>query len=131
MTANNEGELMSENSTLLIVDDSKVSRMMISRLIKIKRPGWNLVEAENGDKALEISGANTIDFYSIDLNMPGIDGLEVIRQLQHKLPDSRMALMTANIQDAIKEEANKLGATCIHKPVTEESIDQMLEYFDG
>ena len=122
---------MSENSTLLIVDDSKVSRMMISRIIRIKRPDWILIEAENGDKALEASKENDIDFYSIDFNMPGIDGLEVIRQLQHKLPDSKMVLMTANIQDSIKEEANKLGATCIHKPVTEDSIGQMLDYFGG
>jgi CheY-like chemotaxis protein len=105
--------------------------MMISRIIKIKSPDWNQIEAENGDKALEASEENDIDFYSIDLNMPGIDGLEVIRQPQHKLPDSRIALVTANIQDAIKEEAHQLGATCIHKPVNEASIGQMLEYFGG
>jgi CheY-like chemotaxis protein len=122
---------MSENRTLLIVDDSKVSRMMISRLIKMRKPDWILIEAESGDKALQISKEKNIDFYSIDLNMPGIDGLEVIRQLQHKLPDSKIAIMTANIQNAINEEAKKLGAACIHKPVTEGSIDQLLEYFGG
>ncbi|MCH9639287.1 MAG: response regulator [Betaproteobacteria bacterium] len=122
---------MSENNTLLIVDDSRVSRMMISRLIQSKRPDWQLIEAQNGEEALDIAKASDIDYYSIDLNMPGIDGLEVISQLRHKLPASRMVLMTANIQDSVKETAIKLGASCVHKPVTEETVNQMLEFFDG
>ncbi len=122
---------MSENNTLLIVDDSKVSRMMISQLIKAKRPDWHLIEAQNGGEALDIAKASKIDYYSIDLNMPGIDGLEVISQLQHKLPASKMVLMTANIQDSVKESAINLGASCVHKPVTKETINQMLEFFDG
>ena len=105
--------------------------MMISQIIKNKRPSWNLIEAKNGGEALDLAEANNINYYSIDLNMPGIDGIEVISRLQHKLPASRMILMTANIQDAIKEQATSLGANCIHKPVTEASVDQMLEYYDG
>jgi len=122
---------MSENNTLLIVDDSRVSRMMISRFIQNKRPDWQLIEAQNGEEALDIAKTSDIDYYSIDLNMPGIDGLEVISQLRHKLPASRMVLMTANIQDSVKETAVNLGARCVHKPVTEESVNQMLEFFDG
>jgi len=120
---------MNVNKTLLIVDDSRVSRMMISMKVKARKPNWNLIEAEDGNIALKMAKENNIDFFSIDLTMPGIDGLEVIRQLQHKLLDSKLILMTANIQEAVRKEANILGATCIYKPVTDESIDQMLEYF--
>jgi two-component system chemotaxis response regulator CheY len=131
MTKSNKGKLMSKKSTLLIVDDSRVSRMMISMKVKIIKPSWDIIEAEDGVKAIEASQKNNIDFYSIDLTMPGIDGLEVIKQLQHKQPASKMVLMTANIQETIKVEATKLGASCIHKPVTDKSIDQMLKFFCG
>ncbi len=120
---------MSQKTTLLIVDDSKVSRMMISGIVKVMQPEWELIEAENGEKALEKAEEQEIDYYSIDLNMPGIDGLEVITRLQSKFPSSPKVLMTANIQDDVLSRANTLGAACVHKPVTEESVSEMLEYF--
>ncbi len=120
---------MSQKTTLLIVDDSKVSRMMISGIVKVMQPEWELIEAENGEEALEKAEEQEIDYYSIDLNMPGIDGLEVITRLQSKFPSSPKVLMTANIQDDVLSRANTLGAACVHKPVTEESVSEMLEYF--
>ncbi len=120
---------MSDKITLLIVDDSKVSRMMISRLVNKFHPDWELFEAGSGEEALEKAQEHKISYYSIDLNMPGIDGLEVISQLQAKFPSSPKVLMTANIQDDVLGRATDLGAACIHKPVTEESVNKMLEHF--
>ena len=117
--------------TLLIIDDSRVSRMMIKQLVSSKQPNWNILEAANGEEGLELAAQNDIDFFSIDLNMPGIDGLEVIEQLQKSNGARSMVLMTANIQEAIFKRALKLGASCIHKPITEESIGRMLEIFNG
>ena len=117
--------------TLLIIDDSRVSRMMIKQLVSSKQPDWNILEAANGEEGLELAAQNDIDFFSIDLNMPGIDGLEVIEQLQKSNGACSIVLMTANIQEAIFKRALKLGASCIHKPITEESIGRMLEIFNG
>ncbi len=122
---------MTENTKLLIVDDSKVSRMMIINIVKTRKPEWDLIEAASGEEALEKANVTDIDYFSIDLNMPGIDGLEVIEQLKSRYSPSRMVLMTANIQENIHDRANALGASHVHKPITEASIDKLLGYFSG
>lgn len=120
---------MAENITLLIVDDSKVSRMMIINILKKSNPDWELIEAENGDEALKIATERDIDYYAIDLNMPGIGGLELIDQIKTRQPSSRVVLVTANIQDEVVRRAKDLGAACVHKPITEESVARMVEHF--
>jgi len=120
---------MAENATLLIVDDSRISRMMISKLVKIREPDWKLIEAANGEEALKKADELDIDYCSVDLSMPGMDGYEVIRQIKSRQPLSRIVLMTANIQSNVLKQVADLGAACVHKPVTEASIDKMLEYF--
>lgn len=122
---------MSSGKTLMIIDDSKVSRMMIKAIIKDKRPDLNILEASNGDEALSSSKGKTIEFFSVDYNMPGIDGLELINRFKDDFSRSKFALLTANIQDATHAKAKSIGATCINKPISEESILKMLEYFDA
>ena len=62
---------MTMNATLLIVDDSRVSRMMIGSIVKSKKPDWKLVEAANGEEALKKDEELDIDYYSIDLKYAG------------------------------------------------------------
>jgi two-component system, chemotaxis family, chemotaxis protein CheY len=122
---------VSDHKTIMIVDDSKVSRMMISAIIKDKYPDLVIVEAVNGQEAIKLSESKTIDFFSVDYNMPEMDGLEMIAELNSKLPNSKFALLTANIQDATHQKAAALGAKCFNKPINEECIVKVLEYFCG
>jgi len=115
---------------LLIVDDSKVSRMMLSALVKDKNPELELMEAENADDAQQKIEGIAIDYFSVDLNMPGLNGLELIEILKPKYPNSSFALFTANIQDSTHEQANALDICCVNKPITDESVTKMLEYFN-
>jgi len=117
--------------TVLIVDDSKVSRMMIKAQIKALHPNWNILEAEGGYEALDITNDNEIDFFSIDVNMPEMDGLELVERLLPNNPTKAMALLTANIQEDIIKKAMRVGAACFHKPITEDVIKKMTEYFSG
>ncbi len=59
------------SKTVLVVDDSKLSRMMINTIIKTNFPDWDVVEAVDGDTALGLAETNTIDMMTIDVNMPG------------------------------------------------------------
>ncbi|MCP4430765.1 MAG: response regulator [Gammaproteobacteria bacterium] len=122
---------MTKTPSLLIVDDSKVSRIMIRGIVENKRPEWEVVEAATGEEALEQAAQTDIDFFSFDLNMPGIDGLEAVAQLPEKYASTPKVLLTANIQDNIANRATALDVSCIHKPITEDCIDKMLEIFDG
>ena len=120
---------MTNKKSLLIVDDSKVSRMMISAIVKDKYPDLIIFEAANGDDAKSIVDSNEINFFSIDYNMPGINGIDLISHLKKSLPNAKYTLLTANIQDSTHKKVESVGAVCINKPISEESITNMVEYF--
>jgi CheY-like chemotaxis protein len=116
--------------SLLIVDDSKMSRMMISRFIAEMRPSWRLSEAASGDEALTKIEQSPPDMVSLDVNMPGMSGLEAAGRIRLHHPDIRVILCTANIQDAVRAAAEKAGVKFVAKPVTPESIARMVTLFE-
>jgi len=120
---------MSNNKTLMIVDDSKVSRMMIKAIVIDKHPDMTIYEASDGQEAMNTSEGKNIDFYSVDYNMPVMDGIEFISLMRDKQVNSKFTLLTANIQEATHIKAKKIGAICINKPIDEKCIVEMLEYF--
>jgi len=126
---NKEVIKVSANKTLMIVDDSKVSRMMIKAIIVDKHPDMTIYEAGDGQEALELSEGKKIDFYSVDYNMPIMDGIEFITQMKTQQGDAKFALLTANIQKATHEKAKQIGAKCVNKPINEQCIREMLEHF--
>jgi len=116
--------------TIQIIDDSKVSRMMIKAVINDLKPDWSVIESGDADEAIKESNQQSIDYFSVDLNMPGKDGLELITLLKQSFPQAKFALLTANIQEHTHKSAKELGAACINKPITETSIKKMLEFFN-
>lgn len=113
----------------LVVDDSTVTRLMIRKIISEKHPNWEILEAESADKAtLMLPDHPDIDFFSLDQNMPGtISGLDLAENLKSSYQNAKIVLITANIQDAIKNKAKSLGIEFIEKPVTAEKIIPVLE----
>lgn len=116
---------------LLIVDDSKVSRMVIKAHVLAKHAAWNIIEAASGDAAVLLVDQETPDYCTMDINMPGILGTDAAEQILAKYPDMRIVIFSANIQETFQNRATALGATFVAKPVTEKSITQALEYFSG
>jgi len=114
----------------MIVDDSKVSRMMIKAIILDKVPNINILEASDGQEALSIAEGEKVDYFSVDYNMPNMDGIEFITKMSEQRTDSKFALLTANVQEATHTKAAEIGAKCINKPINENCIMSMLEYFN-
>ena len=113
---------MESGKTVLIVDDSRVARMKVRKLVAAAHPDWSIIEAGDGTEALEKTESNAVDLMTIDLNMPGMDGLTLATRLREKCPAAHMALLTANIQDSVRHRAEALGIDFITKPLTEDSI---------
>lgn len=116
---------------LLIVDDSKVSRMVIRARILDARPDWQIVEASSGNEALELIDKDTPDFCTMDINMPGILGTDAAEQMLAKHPSMRIVIFSANIQETFQHRASSIGATFVAKPVTEKSIAEAIQHFVG
>jgi len=112
---------------ILIVDDSRLSRMMIKGFTLAAKPDWGIIEAEDGNDALAKSEGQEITWMTVDYNMPGMDGLTLCIELRERFPNARIALLTANIQDSVKERADKIGVAFIQKPVTEDKIKSYIE----
>jgi CheY-like chemotaxis protein len=112
--------------TVLIVDDSRVSRMLSRQFILHKHPDWHVAEAATGEEAIEQLASLSPDLILLDLNMPGMGGFAAIQRIREAQPEARITLLTANVQDAIRSRANALGLGFAEKPITEARIDQIL-----
>lgn len=109
-------------ATVLIVDDSKLARIVVGKTIAALQPDWTRIEASNADEALSLVESRSIDLAILDFNMPGRDGLELASDLRARFPDMPIAVATANVQDEIIARAKAVNATFIAKPVTEDGM---------
>lgn len=116
---------------LLIVDDSKVSRMVIRARILDIHPEWQIIEAASGNEAIELVDKDTPDFCTMDINMPGTIGTDAAEQILAKHPSMRIVIFSANIQESFQNRASSIGAIFVAKPVTEKSIAEAIAHFVG
>jgi len=113
-------------TTVLIVDDSKLARIVVGKALSALQPEWARREAANADDALAVIAEGGIDVAILDFNMPGRNGLELAGDIRSAHPDMPIALATANVQDEIIAQARALNATFIPKPITEEGLKGFL-----
>ncbi|OGP68884.1 MAG: two-component system response regulator [Deltaproteobacteria bacterium RBG_16_44_11] len=108
--------------SILIVEDGQSQREMLRDFLLAE--GHNVAEAENGEKAIETVLNNHFDLILLDYKMPGMDGLEVLKEIKHINPEIDVVIITAygTIETAV--EAIKVGAVdYITKPV---ELDELL-----
>jgi two-component system, chemotaxis family, chemotaxis protein CheY len=110
------------SKTIMTVDDSASVRQMVN--FTLKQAGYDVIEAQDGQDALSklTPGVNMI---ITDLNMPNMDGIELIRSVKGK-PDCRfmpIVMLTTESQDGKKQEGKAAGATgWIVKPFKPEQL---------
>lgn len=109
-------------TSVLIVDDSKLARIVVGKAVAALQPEWNRVEAGNADEALTLLESQSVDVVILDFNMPGRNGLELAEELRGRFPAMPIALATANVQDEVIARARAAGATFVPKPVTEDGL---------
>lgn len=109
-------------TTVLIVDDSKLARIVAGKAVSALQPGWERAEAKNAEEALARVAAGGIDVALLDYNMPGKDGLTLAAELRAIHPAMPMAVITANVQDEVIARARAVNAAFVPKPVTEEGL---------
>lgn len=109
-------------TTILIVDDSKLARIVMSKAITALQPEWARVEAGSADEAMAIVEKQAVDVAVLDFNMPGRDGLVLAAELRARFPEMSIAVATANVQDEVIAGTRAANATFINKPVTEDGM---------
>ena len=117
---------MNDKKTVLVVDDSRVSRMMARQFILSARPQWLVEDAATGEEALEKVKTVQPVLILVDVNMPGIGGMAAAEQLRSICPGTHISLVTANVQNATRNRANELGIGFMEKPITETRIHALI-----
>ena len=113
--------------TVLIVDDSKLARMSVVKLLSALHPDWPRLEAGNADEALLQIEQQRPDIVLLDFNMPGKDGLAFAAELKDRNSHLSLALLSANRQVEVIQRAQAAGATFLAKPLTEQALAEFLE----
>ena len=107
---------------ILIIDDEENIRR-VTRLA-LQAAGYEVGEAGDGERGLEAFGNGSAwDAVLLDQRMPGMDGLETLRQIKERQPDARVIMSTAYASIELAVDAMKLGATdFVRKPMTPEIL---------
>jgi diguanylate cyclase (GGDEF)-like protein len=105
-------------TTLLVVDDELLNRDALQR--RLQRIGYRVVTADSGPSALAIAAAQRIDLVLLDVMMPGMDGLETLRQLRRSRSVSELPVIMVTAKDGSEDVVEALDAGAndyVTKPV--------------
>lgn len=108
--------------TLLIVDDSKLARIVAAKAVAALQPEWRRLEAGSATEALARLAEGGVDVALLDYNMPERNGLMLAAEMRALYPDMPVALLTANVQDEIIAQARGLRLAFVPKPATEDGL---------
>ncbi|WP_053375449.1 AraC family transcriptional regulator [Paenibacillus sp. FJAT-27812] len=113
---------------LLIADDEALEREGLEWIIERMLPNtFQIIHAENGRIAIERAEEHRPHIVLMDINMPGIQGLEAIREIKNKLPETQFVMVTAYDYFAYAKEALTLGVKeYLIKPANREQVVQTL-----
>ena len=113
------------NSKVLVVDDSGLARRVIRKMLE--ELGHEVEDVSDGTQALERYVLNHHDAVVLDLLMPGMYGMEVLRKLKELKPELPVIVASADIQRTTREQVQEAGAVAmVNKPVTREQLAEVL-----
>jgi CheY-like chemotaxis protein len=101
---------MSTTGKVLIVDDEAHVRKFVGLIVK-RLGATSILEAENGEQAVELFEAEQPDLTLLDVNMPRMDGVETLRHIMSVRPDALVVMLTSLANRQTVEECSVLGAT--------------------
>ena len=112
---------MDKTTNILIVDDEEIVR--ISHVRTLANTYRNVEAAWNGEDALRAMELQPFDVVLLDLRMPGMDGMLVLKQIKERWPESEVVIITGYPSIETAKEAVRLGAyDYIAKPLGPDDV---------
>jgi CheY-like chemotaxis protein/predicted regulator of Ras-like GTPase activity (Roadblock/LC7/MglB family) len=112
---------------VLIVDDEEILTWIMSKTLSKDRKKYEVLVANDGNKALEIMSSVAVDLVITDIRMPGMSGLDLLEQVRARYPETKVIIMTAYGNPEVQREANERG--CLHyleKPFKIEDLRNLI-----
>ncbi len=112
---------MNDRANILIVDDEEVVRL--SHLRSLESTDCNARAAADGKEALQVMEQHPFDVVLLDLRMPGLDGMDLLKTIKQRWPDSEVVVITGFPSIESAKQAVKLGAFgYLAKPVGPDDV---------
>ncbi|KIL52680.1 chemotaxis protein CheY [Jeotgalibacillus campisalis] len=112
---------------ILIVDDQFGIRILLNEVLN--KEGYKTFQAANGYEALSLLNEDP-DLVLLDMKIPGMDGIEILKRMKKQREDIKVVIMTAYGELDMIQEAKDLGAlTHIAKPFDIEDIRQLVKKY--
>lgn len=112
-------------SVLIIDDDIGMTETLYDIMTDL---GYRVEVAKDGFKAMEKVRAQTFDVILMDIKMPGINGVETIKQIKGIRPEATVMMMTAySVEDLVAEALNEGAYGIMYKPV---DVNQLVEFIE-
>ena len=110
-----------ENKKVLVVDDADFMRMMLEDILT--HHGHTFLEAKNGEECLKLLQDESVDVCVLDIHMPGLDGLEVLKRIKEDQPGLKVVMLSALCSESSVKTALQLGADAfVAKPFQAECL---------
>lgn len=110
---------------ILIIDDSSFTRKRIASMVEAE--GHETLEASDGRQGLEMTATHSPDCIVIDLIMPEMDGLELLKLLHNQGSKVPRIVVTADIQESVRQECLESGALAVlNKPPRKDELQNAL-----
>ena len=113
--------------TVMVVEDFEDNRFMMRRLLEMS--GYNVIEAINGEEAIEIALRERPKLILMDLSLPRVDGLAATRRMRQYRELSDIPIVAVSAHDTTDFHAEALAAGCndyVTKPIDFEELEELL-----
>lgn len=110
---------------VLVVDDSAVMRQIVGRILRLSGvPLGQVFEAGNGEEGLHVLQEQWIDLLLLDINMPVMNGEEMLRQVRHNPVTAPLPVIVVSTEgsETRLQELQALGAAIVRKPFAPETL---------
>lgn len=116
---------MTSKRKILVVDDQYGIRVLLCEILQ--KDGYQMFEAANGVQALKIVKEEELDLVLLDMKIPGMDGIEILKRIKEDKPEIGVIMMTAYGELNLINEAINLGAiTHFAKPFDIDDIREVI-----
>ena len=114
-----------ESKKVLVTDDSDFMRMMVENILT--KEGHTVLRAKDGQECLDMLQKEAVDVCVLDICMPGMHGIDVLRRIKEEHPEIKVVMLSAMSQESNVKQALELGAdSFVVKPFQENILRERI-----